>query len=374
MNKSMRLFTVKGIDIRVHFTFPFILLWAALQFGQIYGGISGMVFGVVAITLLFILVTLHELGHSFAARRYGIPVKQIVLSPIGGVAQLQRMPDKPSQELVIAIAGPAVNVAMALALGALALFSGVGPASLIGGITGAEGATLAALLSYIFVSNLFLAIFNLIPAFPMDGGRILRALLAMRMNYASATRIAANIGRGVAVLMGLYGLFNGGIFMIFIALFIFTAAGREADYAQVKDSLGGYTVQQTYSPTAYRLSPSSTLQQAQNMSAYTGQREFAIVDGGQLVGYLNAQQLRSALAAYPAYEPVRTFMSRNVSPVTPTTDLFETQQLMVQAQTEALPVVNLANQYLGLVTRQHISEFFQMVQSNPPIIQRQGSA
>ena len=374
MNKSMRLFTVKGIDIRVHFTFPFILIWAALQFGQIYGGISGMVFGVVAITLLFILVTLHELGHSYAARRYGIPVKQIVLSPIGGVAQLQRMPDKPSQELVIAIAGPAVNVAMALVLGALALLSGVSPTNLIGGISGAEGATLAALLSYIFVSNLFLAIFNLIPAFPMDGGRVFRALLAMRMNYASATRIAANVGRGVAVLMGLYGLFNGGIFMIFIALFIFTAAGREADYAQVKDSLGGYTVQQTYSPTAYRLSPSSTLQQAQNMSAYTGQREFAIVDGGQLVGYLNAQQLRSAMAAYPAYEPVRTFMSRNVSPVTPTTDLFETQQLMVQAQTEALPVVNLANQYLGLVTRQHISEFFQMVQSSPPIIHGQSSA
>jgi Zn-dependent protease len=374
MNKSLRLFTVKGIDIRVHLTFPFILVWAALQFGQIYGGIRGAVFGLVAITLLFILVTLHELGHSFAARRYGIPVKQIVLSPIGGVAQLQRMPDKPAQELVIAIAGPAVNVAMAVLLGALALFSGVGPANLINGITGADGATLAALLSYVFVSNLFLAIFNLIPAFPMDGGRIFRALLAMRMNYASATKIAANVGRGFAVLMGLYGLFNGGIFMIFIAFFIFTAAGREADYARVKDSLGGYTVQQTYSPTAYRLSPSSTLQQAQNMSVYTGQREFAIVEGDQLVGYLNAQQLRTALASHPNYVPVSTIMSQDVSPVTPTTDLFETQQRMVQAQTEALPVVNLANQYLGLVTRQHISDFFQMVQTTPPIIQGQRSA
>jgi hypothetical protein len=284
------------------------------------------------------------------------------------------MPDKPAQELVIAIAGPAVNVAMAVLLGALALFSGVGPANLINGITGADGATLAALLSYVFVSNLFLAIFNLIPAFPMDGGRIFRALLAMRMNYASATKIAANVGRGFAVLMGLYGLFNGGIFMIFIAFFIFTAAGREADYVRVKDSLGGYTVQQTYSPTAYRLSPSSTLQQAQNMSVYTGQREFAIVEGDQLVGYLNAQQLRTALATHPNYVPVSTIMSQDVSPVTPTTDLFETQQRMVQAQTEALPVVNLANQYLGLVTRQHISDFFQMVQTTPPIIQGQRSA
>lgn len=374
MNKSLRLFTVKGIDIRVHFTFPFILAWAALQFGQIYGGISGMVFGVIAITLLFILVTLHELGHSFAARRYGIPVKQIVLSPIGGVAQLQRMPDKPSQELVIALAGPAVNVAMAVVLGALALFSGIGPANLISGLTGTDGATLVALLSYVFVSNLFLAVFNLIPAFPMDGGRVFRALLAMRMNYASATTVAANVGRGVAVLMGLYGLFNGGIFMIFIAFFIFTAAGREADYARVKDSLGGYTVQQTYSPTAYRLSPSATLQQAQNMSVYTGQREFAIVDGSELVGYLNAQQLRTALAAHPGYTAVATIMSRDVSAVTPTTDLFETQQLMVQKQTEALPVVNVANQYLGLITRQHIADFFQMVQKTPPIIQGQGSA
>lgn len=376
MNRSLRLFSVHGIDIRVHITFPLIFAWAALQFSQIYGGVSGAVFGLAAITILFILVTLHELGHSYAARYYGIPVEQIVLSPIGGVAQLRRMPDKPFQELIISIAGPAVNVAIAVFLGALVVGAGLSPAAMLDGLSGAGGATLIALLSYVFVSNLFLAVFNLIPAFPMDGGRILRALLAMRLNYAQATRIAATIGRGVAVLMGVYALFNGSIFMIFIAVFIFTAAGREANYAQVKHALGAYTVQQTYSQSAYRLSPTSTLEQAHNMSAYTGQREFAVVDGSQLVGFLDSKTLAQALRSYPGYTAVSEVMSRQIATVTPGTDLFETQQRMTETQSESLPVVlaSTPNHYLGLITRQHIMDLFRMVQSSPPIIQGSSSA
>jgi stage IV sporulation protein FB len=326
--------------------------------------------------MLFVLVTLHELGHSFAARYYGIPVEQIVLSPIGGVAQLRRMPDRPFQELVISIAGPAVNVAIAFFLGALVLGTGLNLAAMVEGISGAGGATFAALLSYVFISNLFLAVFNLIPAFPMDGGRILRALLALRLNYSQATRIAATIGRGVAVLMGTYALFNGSIFMIFIAVFIFTAAGREAGYAQVKHALGAYTVQQTYSQSAYRLNPASTLQQAQNLSAYTGQREFAVVDGSELVGFLDARTLAQALRTYPNYTAVSEIMSRQVATVTPGTDLFETQQRMTEAQIESLPVVldSTPNHYLGLITRQHIMDLFRMVQSTPSIIQGGSSA
>ncbi len=367
MNRSIRLLTIKGIDIRLHITFPLILLWAAFQFGLLYGDLSGAFFGVIATSLLFLLVTLHELGHSFAARMYGVPVKQIILSPIGGVAQLVRMPDKPVQELVIAIAGPTVNVVIAILIAAFALTNGINFTTLVGSFSESSGTTIAALISYVFVSNLFLAAFNLIPAFPMDGGRILRALLAMRLNYAKATDIAAMIGRAAAVLFGLYGILNGGLFMIFIALFIFTAAGQEAKYARVKHALDGYTVQQAYSPSAFRFEPAYSLQQAQNMAAYTGQREFPVVEGDRLAGYMTGPKLRHALQSNPSYMPVSSVMDRHVHPVTPETSLFEVQQRLVTEAREGLPVIADSGRYLGIITLEHIAEVFRLAQT-PSII------
>lgn len=373
MNRSFRLLTIKGIDLRVHITFPLILLWAAYQFGTIYGSVSGALFGIVAITLLFVLVTLHELGHSFAARLYGVPVEQIVLSPIGGVAQLKRMPDKPVQEMVIAIAGPAVNIAMAFFIAAVGLVYGMDVFSLATSFSGSESATFAALISYVFISNLFLAAFNLIPAFPMDGGRILRALLAMPLDYTKATDIAATVGRAVAVLFGIYGLLNGGLFMIFVAFFIFTAAGQEAKFTRFRRTLDGYTVQQAYSPSAYRLHPSYSLEQARNLTAYTGQQEFPVVDGEWLSGYLTRADLSQALRVNPSYIPVANVMDRNIRPVTPQTGLFEVQQRLVEEARQGLPVVADSGRYLGIITHQHIAELFRVAQS-PPIAPRTPAA
>ena len=161
MRGSLRLITVRGIDIRLHFTFPLILIWAALQFGLLAGNLSGALFGVTAILILFGLVTLHELGHGFAAQYYDVPVKQIVLSPIGGVAQLSHIPEKPSQEFFIALAGPAVNflIALLMALVLLTPVASLGnPAAVI---TGASGFTLNSLFSYIFFYNILLALFNI---------------------------------------------------------------------------------------------------------------------------------------------------------------------------------------------------------------------
>lgn len=367
MNRSIRILTIRDIDIRIHVTFPLILLWAAYQFATIFGGFSGALFGVVAISLLFFIVTLHELGHSFAARRYGIPVRQIVLSPIGGVAQLQRMPDKPIQELVISAAGPAVNVFIAIVIAVLAITAGTGITSLATSFSFADGATLAALLSYVFISNLFLAAFNLIPAFPMDGGRIFRSLLAMRLDYARATDVAAAVGRIIAVLLGIYGLFNGGIFMIFIAFFIFTAAGQEATYTRYRHQLQGLTVQQAYSPTAYRLSPVYSLEQARNLTAYTGQKEFPVVDGEYLAGYMTRSNLTAALQSYPPYSPVSAVMDRHIRPVTPETGLFDAQQRLIEEGKESLPVVTTSGRYLGLLSLDNIAALLQQVKS-PPIV------
>jgi stage IV sporulation protein FB len=367
MNRSFRILTIKGIDIRVHLTFPLIFLWAAYQFGSIFGSLSGALFGITAISLLFILVTLHELGHSFAARMYGVPVKQIILSPIGGVAQLKRMPDKPIQEMVIAIAGPAVNILMAFLIAAVGYAFGLDLMSLTTSFNTSESATIGALISYVFISNLFLAIFNLIPAFPMDGGRILRAFLALRLQYAKATNIAATIGRIVAILFGIYGLLNGGLFMIFIAFFIFTAAGQEANYSRFRQALDGYTVQNAYSASAYRLHPSYSLEQARNLTAYTGQQEFPVVDGEWLTGYLTRSELDQALRSNPSYIPVSTIMDRSIRPVTPEMGLFQVQQRLVEEARQGLPVVSTSGRYLGIITHQHIAQLFQQVQT-PPIV------
>ena len=230
MGQSIKLFSVRGIDIRMHITFPLILIWSALQFGLISrGGYEGAIFGVVATLLLFVVVVLHELGHSVAAQYYGIEVEQIVLLPIGGVAQLTRMPEKPIQEFVIAIAGPAVNFALAILFGLIALLAGISlsldrlPSLLLG----LDRMSLLALFGYVFSSNLLRAIFNLIPAFPMDGGRVLRALLATRMAYARATTAAVGIGQALAFLMGIYGFIQGNFFWVLIALFIYSGAGQE---------------------------------------------------------------------------------------------------------------------------------------------------
>jgi Zn-dependent protease len=227
VDSSFGLFSVRGINIRVHITFPLILVWAAIQFGALTRqGVSGAVFGIIVTLLLFAIVVLHELGHSIAAQNYGVPVKQIVLLPIGGVAQLARIPEEPVQEFVIAIAGPLVNFGLAILMFIAGLVVGIDGvlsnpfsiARLMGEISP------NAIFAYVFASNLFLGIFNLIPAFPMDGGRVLRALLATRLNYASATRIAVVIGQSLAWLFGLWGFLNGGFFLILIAVFIYMGA------------------------------------------------------------------------------------------------------------------------------------------------------
>ncbi len=368
MNRSLKLLTVKGIDIRLHITFPLILAWAAFQFGQMFGSLNGALFGVVAISILFVLVTLHELGHSFTAMAYGVPVKQIILSPIGGVAQLQRMPEKPSQELLIAIAGPAVNILMAFLMLAFAAALGIDFNTLILGAAGLEGATLMALFSYVFVSNIFLAVFNLIPAFPMDGGRILRALLAWRLDYARATNLAANVGRVFAILFGIYGVINGNFFLIMIAIFIFGAGTQESRSTKVRHILRGHTVQQAFSSSTYRLESTYTLQQASNMAAYSGQRSFPIISGDTLVGFLPESVLREALRTHPAHTPVTAVMRTNVRPVVPENDLYVVQERLMAEKLDALPVVSDIGRFLGMITGQQIAELFRLVQSKPPIV------
>ncbi|MCU0494117.1 MAG: site-2 protease family protein, partial [Chloroflexaceae bacterium] len=224
MGWSFPLVRVAGIDIKLHVTFFLILPLGALLWGLPYGP-QGALFGMLMMILLFACVTLHELGHALAARRFGLPVKEILLLPLGGLAMLNRAPTKPMHELVIAIAGPLVNVAIAGVLILLALVTG-----LFNGITPENALTilsvpsLASAVFWLIQANVILTLFNLIPAFPLDGGRILRALLWMATDARRATRIAATAGQGIALAMGLWGLVSFNLLLVAVAIFIFFGA------------------------------------------------------------------------------------------------------------------------------------------------------
>lgn len=370
MNGSLKLFSVRGIDIRVHLTFPLILLWAAFQFGVLGGGgLAGALFGIISISLLFVLVTLHELGHSFAALNYGVPVERIVLLPIGGVAQLGHMPDNPKQEFVIALAGPAVNVALAILMGGVALLFGW---SLSNPLTSGISLTFGSIFSYIFFYNVVLAVFNMIPAFPMDGGRVLRSALAMRMDYGRSTQIAAGIGRVLAVLFGIYGLFNGQFFSVLIAIFIYSGAAQEAKMVQFRERLRGYTVQQAYSNQVPILQPDDSLRNVVNWIA-RGQTDFPVSQFGTYVGFLGNQPLMTALQQDGPDQTVAAVMAKDVEPVPLTADLYDVQQRLANEKLGALPVVEYGR-IVGIISGRHIQHMLRMASMRPELFPRIKSA
>ena len=217
---------VVGIDVRIHITFLLLPLWFGYQ-GWLSGGAVGALQGAAFILALFFCVLLHEFGHALAGRRFGIRTRDITLLPIGGVARMENIPEKPSQELVIAVAGPAVNVAIGSLLAVVLALTG-------GMMSGPETEWRLALHELLFV-NFGLVVFNMIPAFPMDGGRVLRALLAMGFGHLRATLIAARTGQGIAVLFAVGGFF-GNPMLVLIAMFVFSGAQQELKYARQREA------------------------------------------------------------------------------------------------------------------------------------------
>lgn len=367
MESGIPLFKLRGIPIRMHITFPLILVWAALQFGLLSGqGMRGAIFGVIVILLLFVIVVLHELGHSVVAQSYGVAVRQIVLLPIGGVAQLERIPEKPSQEFAIAIAGPLVNFGLAAVLAVLGLALGAdlrlgGLGTLLQQV--GEG-SLQAVFRYIFVLNLFLGLFNLLPAFPLDGGRVLRALLASRMDYARATALAVTIGQALAWLMGLWGFLIGGFFLILVAIFIYIGAGQEGRMVQVRSVLRDLMVGHAYSRQVKVLNPRSTLREAIDITLNSFQSDFPISESDRIVGLLTHSQVVEGLNRAGPDSPVADFMRKDLTPVSPDQSLYEAQQRLLDEGLDAVPVVE-AGRFVGLVTSRDINEVFRLASKWP---------
>ncbi len=290
MRWSIKIARIAGTEVRIHITFLLFLAWIGFSYYQM-GGAAQAIPGVLFILALFGCVLLHEFGHALAARAFGIPTPDITLLPIGGVARLQRMPDKPWQELIVALAGPLVNVVIAAVL---ILFLGH-PASLEN-LERVEHPGLGMLAKLVSV-NVMLVLFNLIPAFPMDGGRVLRALLAMALPYGRATQIAAWIGQALAFVFGFIGLFNNPL-LIFIALFIFLGAQQEAAMAQMKDVCFNLPVSEAMVTHLIRLAPDATLEDAvEALAAHIAARIPCRGCGGSHSRRFNARQAHRRIEA-----------------------------------------------------------------------------
>jgi Zn-dependent protease len=338
--------------VYIHATFLILLGWIALVHWNQEQTLAAVVRGVAYIVALFGCVVAHEYGHALTARRYGIRTADITLLPIGGVARLERMPDKPSQELQVALAGPAVNVVIAAVLYAWLLATGWRDG-------GDLGITTGALLPRIMVANAFLVAFNLLPAFPMDGGRALRALLATRMPYADATRLAAAIGQGMAMFFGFLGLF-GNPLLIFIALFVWIGAGQEAGMVQVKSALAGVPVRRGMLTQFRTLTSVQTLGEAADLLLAGSQQDFPVVDGGELVGMLPRADLLAALKSAGRDALVGGHMRRGCSSADPEEPLEPVLARLQNEPCRSLPVLR-DGALVGLVTMENVGELLMVL-------------
>jgi len=350
MGWSWRIGRIAGIDVYVHPTFLLLLAWVALVHYFAHGDLGEALYGLGFILALFGIVVLHELGHALTARRYGIRTRDITLLPIGGVARLERIPEDPWQELVVAVAGPAVNVVMAagiyvgLALGQGLSLSPVVSVFRVGG----------GFLEQLFWVNVTLVVFNLIPAFPMDGGRVLRALLAMRLDYVRATQIAASIGQGFALLFGLLGLFVNP-FLIFIALFVWLAGAQEAGVVQMRSALGGIPVMRVMITDFRGLRPDDPLAHAVEHVVAGFQQDFPVVEDGRLVGVLTRNDLAAALGRYGPETRVGDVMRQDFVTADPKEMLQTTFARLQDGHCRTVPVVK-DGRLLGLLTADNLAE------------------
>jgi Zn-dependent protease/CBS domain-containing protein len=354
MKWSWKLATVAGIAVYVHATFALLIAWIAFVHWAEHRSVAAVASGVGFILALFGCVLLHELGHALAARRYAIRTRDITLLPIGGLARLERMPEDPRQELVVALAGPAVNVAIAALL-----FAGLAAG---GGLEGPGRLSVASgpFVERLMLVNIVLALFNLVPAFPMDGGRVLRALLATRMEYTRATQMAASLGQGVALVFGLLGLV-GNPFLIFIALFVWIGAEQEASLVRMRAALGGIPVDRAMLRDFQALSVTDPLDRAIELVLAGSQQDFPVLEGDEVRGILTRGDLVAALARRDRQTPVAEVMRTEFRLAESGEMLDEAFRRLQECECRTMPVLR-RGRLAGLLTAENVGEFL-MIQS-----------
>ncbi|WP_337175342.1 site-2 protease family protein [Paludisphaera sp.] len=349
MSWSWKIGRIAGIPIYVHWTFVILIAWLVAAGASAGGGLPAGLRQGGFVLALFGCVVLHELGHALMARRFGVPTADITLLPIGGVARLQRLPEKPGQELMVALAGPAVNVVIVAVLWLVGVRFPAGDES-------AE-VLHAGFWSKILLVNVFLAAFNMLPAFPMDGGRVLRALLAMKLPYAKATRAAATVGQMMAIAFGLFGLSSGAPLLLFIALFVWIGAEAEALQVAERAALKGVLVRDAMLTDFQSLRDDDTLGQAVGVLLSGTQQDFP-VEGNEADDeprVLTRANLMAGLAARGPDGSVGEFASASAPAVEADGPLVAAVNALRERGASCAPVVR-DGRVVGLLTLENVAE------------------
>ena len=347
MRGSITIATIFGTKVRMHFTFLILLLWVAA--GQaLTRGTQAAVTGTLFVLLLFACVVAHEFGHVLVARHYGGRTRDILLLPIGGVSRMERMPERPAQELAVAVAGPAVSVALGAVLIVLVGF----PTA-----KSIESPALGALLPRLAATNLFLAFFNLLPAFPMDGGRALRAILAMRMSRLSATRIAALFGHIIAGLFVLLGLFSANPLLLLIGIFIYFGASAEAADTELRQLAHALTVSDVMRSNVQLIDSSASISDAIGLMLHAGQHAIPVIGpDGALAGVATKDGIIRAVHRSGRRAPVNEAVEPVVLTVGSHQKLADALDQMQSQSAPAAVVVNREGEIVGLLTSDTLAD------------------
>lgn len=354
MKGALHLGRIAGIKIEVHWTFTLLLIWVVYLDIQRGGNLSSALLNITLVLLLFLCVVLHELGHALTARKFDIGTKQITLLPIGGVASLEKMPEKPQQELLVALAGPAVNLIIAmflLLLVPLRTYLGMDAANLEALLS---APSLSTLLIYLLIANIMLVAFNLIPAFPMDGGRVLRALLAFKMSRTKATEIAATLGQTLAIVFFVLGLLLNP-FLVLIALFIFIGAYGENQMVKQTSLLEGHLVKDAMLTNITLVRPDNTMNDIVDLLLAGTEKDFVVMDGEVIMGVLYHKEIINR--SKERNLPVRQFMRTDFTVMRENGELKEFFEIVSKKKQRFFPVVNMENNLVGAIDMTNVSEF-----------------
>jgi len=359
---SWRLGRVSGIDVRIHWTFLLLLAWIGAAYLMAGESVAGAARGIAVILSFFVCIVLHEFGHAFVGRRFGVRTRDITLLPIGGVARFEEIPERPRAEFWIAVAGPAVNVAIAAVLASTLWLSGG-----LGDATAVESLATAPFLPTLLAFNVVVVLFNMLPAFPMDGGRVLRAALATRTSYVRATRVAANTGQLMAIAFGLIGLLINPL-LLFIALFVYLGAEAEARSVEMRAAIDSVPVREAMMTQFRTLTPDDSLRDAANELIAGAQTDFPVVRDGRLVGLLTRSEIVRGIDQGGAETLVRDVMTESDEHASGAEKVDAVLTRMKTAEREAMhgllegvadltamPVVHNGD-VIGLLTLQNIGE------------------
>jgi Zn-dependent protease len=351
MRGSYKILTIRGISLHIHWTFLLLIGWVLIVNAAAGNNVEQLTWSLLFLAAVFACITLHELGHAMMAARFGIKAKDIILLPVGGIASIEKFPDNPKQELAISIAGPLVNLAIA---GILWLF--IPNISLI---EDQQHMTIMHGHDFLYnlrIVNVALAVFNLIPAFPMDGGRVLRALLGFKLNYIQATTIAATVGKVIAILFIVAGIVLINPILPAIGIFIIFSAGAEEYYLRLKSLVKGIKLNEVLMYDYNSLQANMTVQEASNVLNSNHSKYFILMDGTNPAGTINRMEIIKELAEMHYNEPIKNLIKEKPEPLNGNKEIETVLEKLARNDERIYPVMD-NNNFIGVVSLNHIIEY-----------------